>query len=100
MEKEAPATTAKRLESPRQLRALIAIQQGPETVRSLMDRAGGNGIPQLVDALRRKGLKIDTTWHHGLDRDDRAIRYCTYRLSPESAQLADNLVEEFITRGV
>lgn len=98
--KKTPAATAKRLESPRQLRALIAIQQGPETVRSLMDRAGGNGIPQLVDALRKKGLKIDTTWHRGSDRDDRFIRYCTYHLSPESAQLADNLVEEFIKRGV
>ena len=98
--KKTPATTAKRLESPRQLRALIAIQQGPQTVRALMDRAGGNGIPQLVDALRKKGLKIDTTWHRGADRDDRPIRYCTYLLSPESAQLADNLVEEFITRGV
>jgi hypothetical protein len=98
--KKTPAATAKRLESPRQLRALIAIQQQPQTVRGLMDRAGGNGIPQLVDALRKKGLKIDTTWHRGLDRDERFIRYCTYVLSPESAQLADQLIEDFVKRGV
>lgn len=98
--KKTPATTAKRLESPRQLRALIALQQGPQTVRGLMDRAGGNGIPQLIDALRKKGLKIVTVWHQGRDRDDRFIRYCTYILSPESALLADSLIEEFISREV
>ena len=97
--KKTPAITAKRLESPRQLRALIAIQQGPQTVRSLMDRAGGNGVPQLVDTLRKKGLVITKVWHKGTDRDDRSVRYCTYHLAKESAQLADWLIEEFSTRG-
>ena len=67
---------AKRLNSPRQLRALIALQQGPQTVRSLQDRAGGNTIPELVAALRRKGLVILTEERCGQDRDGRtAVSY-------------------------
>ncbi|KXS53949.1 MAG: Uncharacterized protein AWU57_1661 [Marinobacter sp. T13-3] len=98
--KKTPATTAKRLNSPRQLRALKALRQGPQTVRSLLDQAGGNGIPQLVASLRRKGLVIQTADHEGEDRDHRPVRYGTYSLAPESKPLADELLEEFISREV
>lgn len=94
--KKTPATTAKRLNSPRQLRALKALRQGPKTVRSLLDQAGGNGIPQLVDTLREKELAIATVWHKGKDRDNRSTRYCTYELSPESAELADHLITTYL----
>jgi len=85
---KAPATTPKRLESPRQYRALRELLQSPCTVRQLQKSAGGNGIPQLTSSLRAKGLLIKTEFSMGKDRDGRTTRFGTYKLLPESIELA------------
>lgn len=98
MKKEAPATTAKRLNSPRQFRALSALMKGPRTVRELLAEVGGNGIPQLIAALRFKGLVITTNSKTGTDRDNRPCSYGEYCLAPESWLAAESLVTEFLER--
>lgn len=89
--KKAPVATAKRLNSPRQNRALLALRQGPQTVRDLFRVAGCTGVPQLIASLRRKGLVIITEDRQGKDRDGRAVWFGIYSLSPESEELADQL---------
>ena len=97
--KKTPATTTKRLSSPRQYRALRELMKGPQTVRQLLDKAGGNGGPQLIDALRTKGLQILTEWHKGQDRDKRAVRFCEYHLLPASRELAEHLITTYQVQG-
>lgn len=93
--KETPATTAKRLSSPRQYRALRELMSGPRTVRQLFDSTGCNGVPQLVSSLRRKGLQIDTEERTGSDRDDRPTTYCVYVLHEDSRRLAFRLLADY-----
>ena len=95
MKKAAPAPTAKRLNSPRQFRALSELMEGPCTVRQLLAIVGGNGIPQLVAGLRRKGLVIDTTPCPGTDRDNRRCIYGEYSLCPISRPAAERLMQDF-----
>ncbi len=99
MEKEAPAPTAKRLNSPRQFRALSALMKEPRTVRQLWDVAGGTGIPQLIDALRNKGLRIDTIRRAGTDRDSRRCTYGVYTLHPDSRLEAERLLNAYKSQG-
>ena len=99
MKKEAPAPTAKRLNSPRQYRALAHLVKESATVRQLWNIAGGTGIPQLVDALRKKGLKIDTIPRDGTDRDNRHCRYGLYTLRPESREAAEQLLNDYRNQG-
>ncbi|MCL1483658.1 MULTISPECIES: hypothetical protein [unclassified Marinobacter] len=98
MKKEAPAPTAKRLNSPRQLRALAALMEAPRTVRQLLDIVGGNGMPQLIDALRDKGLTIITTPQTGTDRDNRRCRFGEYCLCPASRLAAERLLQDYKRR--
>lgn len=97
--KKTPATTTKRLSSPRQYRAVLRLLKGPCTVRELLDTAGGNGAPQLIAGLRRKGLKIVTTECVGHDRDGRPCRYGQYLLQPESRPGAEFLIEMYLAAG-
>lgn len=93
--KKAPATTAKRLHSPRQYRALRELMAGPRTVRQLFDSVGCNGVPQLIASLRRKALQIDTTEHQGQDRDGRPVTYSVYILHEDSQRLAFRLLADY-----
>jgi len=93
-----PAAKAKRLSSPRQLRALLLLQQGPRTVRDLAQQIGCNGVPQLIATLREKGLTIRVEWQEGRDRDSRKVKYGRYHLVQDSAHLADRLIDEFFSR--
>lgn len=93
--KKTPATTAKRLSSPRQYRALRELLSGPRTVRQLFDSVGCNGVPQLVASLRCKGLQIDTKDLTGPDRDDNPTTYCVYVLHKESRRLAFRLLTDY-----
>lgn len=99
MKKETPATTAKRLNSPRQFRTLSELMEGPRTVRQLWDAVGGNGIPQLISSLRDKGLKIDTAPHAGTDRDNRPCKYGLYILHPDSWLAAERLLNAYRSQG-
>ena len=90
--KKTPATTAKRLTSPRHYRALQELLKGPRTIRQLIDKTGANGIPQLIVSLKNKGLRIDTIERTGVDRDGRHDWYGEYILLDESRQLAEKLI--------
>jgi len=90
--KKTPATTAKRLTSPRHYRALQELLKGPRTIRQLIDKTGANGIPQLIVSLKNKGLRIDTIERTGVDRDGRHVWYGEYILLDESRQLAEKLI--------
>lgn len=93
--KKTPATTAKRLSSPRQYRALRELMSGPRTVRQLFDSVGCNGVPQLVSSLRDKGLQIHTDERKGEDRDGRPVSYCVYVLHEDSRRLAFRLLANY-----
>lgn len=93
--KKAPATTAKRLNSQRQYRALSELLKGPQTVRQLFDSTGANGVPQLIASLRGKGLKISTSDRQGCDRDGKPVTYCVYILHFESHRYAFKLLADF-----
>lgn len=98
MKKAAPAPTAKRLNSPRQFRALSELMEGPCTVRQLLAIVGGNGMPQLIDALRGKGLAITTTPQTGTDRDNRRCRFGEYSLCPASRLAAKSFLQDYKRR--
>lgn len=82
----------KPLKSPRQFRALRELIAGPCSVRHLREYAGGNNIPQLISALRVRGLQIGRIPCTGKDRDGRDVRYCEYQLQPQSKDLASKLL--------
>lgn len=89
---EAPVAIPRNLPSPRQYRAMRELLLSPCTVRQLQISAGGNGIPQLIASLRAKGLLIKTVFSTGKDRDGRTTRFGTYKLLPESVELAFQLL--------
>lgn len=84
--------TPKQLQSPRQYRAVRLLITQRCTVRFLWEHAGGNGIPQLISTLRKRGLRIEKIELEGKDRDGQKVRYCEYELQPESFDLAKQLL--------
>jgi hypothetical protein len=98
MKKEAPAPTAKRLNSPRQFRALSELMKGPRTIRQLFDIVGGNGMPQVIETLRKKGVVIITTPQTGTDRDQRPCKFGQYILCPTSRLAAEWLLQDYDQR--
>lgn len=93
--KKTPATTTKRLSSPRQYRALLLLMKGPRSVRELFERIPCNGVPQLIASLRDKGLQIDTIDFKTRDRDDKPVTYCAYVLHKDSRRLAFRLSADY-----
>ncbi len=88
-------TITNRLHSPRQYRALRELLTGPRSVRQLFDSVGCNGVPQLVSALRDKGLQIDTEERKGQDRDGKAVAFCVYVLHRDSRRKAFRLLADY-----
>lgn len=84
--------TPKPLQSPRQFRAVRLLIAQRCTVRFLWEHAGGNGIPQLISTLRKRGLRIEKIELEGEDRDGQKVRYCEYELKSESFDLAKHLL--------
>lgn len=84
--------TPKPLQSPRQYRALRFLVAQRCTVRFLWEHAGGNGIPQLISTLRKRGLRIEKIELEGQDRDGQKVRFCEYELQPEPVDLAKQLL--------
>lgn len=93
--KKTPATTTKRLSSPRQYRALMLLMKGPRSVRELFDRIPCNGVPQLIASLRGKGLQIDTNERKTRDKDNRPVTYSVYVLNRKSHRLAFRLLADY-----
>lgn len=67
--------------NPRELRALHALLNGPLTRAALDAAAGASNGPELVAALRRKGLDVPCTRVDAIDRDGRPCRPGVYRLT-------------------
>jgi biotin operon repressor len=93
--KKTPATTTKRLSSPRQYRALHQLLSGPRSVRELFTSVGCNGVPQLISTLRDKGLHIETLNQKGKDRDGHSVTYSLYVLHDDSRHQADRLMADY-----
>ncbi|WP_303289566.1 hypothetical protein [Marinobacter sp. SS5-14b] len=93
--KKTPATTTKRLSSPRQYRTLRELLKGPRSVRELFSLVGCNGVPQLIASLRAKGLQIDSEQRKGRDRDGKPVTYCAYVLHADSHRKAFRLLAEY-----
>lgn len=93
--RKTPATTTKRLSSPRQYRTLMLLLKGPRTVRELFEKIPCNGVPQLIASLRAKGLQIDKDERKARDRDGRPVTYCVYVLHRKSHRLAFRLLADY-----
>jgi len=96
MKKEAPATTARRLQkyiTPRHRRLIVALLIGP-LPRETADRvAGASNSPHYIQELREKfGLSITTERVEKIDRDGLLTRPGVYHLSPDSRELAELLI--------
>lgn len=74
--------------NPRQIRALCALLDGPQTVRSLVAAAGANNAPDIVARLRKRGLAIPCVEIKVLDRDGRRCTIGQYYLTADDRQKA------------
>ncbi len=80
--------------NPRQIRALCALLEGPQTVRSLVAIVGANNAPSVIMALRRRGLKIPCDKAKGTDRDGRPCTFGVYNLTADDRQKASQWLRE------
>jgi hypothetical protein len=69
-----------RITSPRQMRALVALWSGPKTRKELDHLAGCSNSPDLISALRRKGINISCEIREIRDRDGRKSYPGVYHL--------------------
>jgi hypothetical protein len=69
-------------ENPRELRAIAALMRRPMPREELDREAGCSNSPELVAALRRKGLAVPCVRVHTIDRDGKAIRPGVYHFPP------------------
>lgn len=75
---------------PRQERVARALLLAGDrwTWREDIDRiAGASNGPAVIQALRRKGIEIDTQTAERIDRDGKPCKSGQYRLSPKAADL-------------
>lgn len=72
--------------NPRQARALELLLQRPAKREELDARAGCSNSPELVAALRRRGLDVPCKVVQGLDRDGRRCRFGVYSLTDGDRQ--------------
>lgn len=72
--------------TPRQMRALWALWNGP-VMREVLDRAAGcSNSPQLVTALNAKGVEIKCTLIDKIDRDGNKCRSGRYELTDKGRE--------------
>lgn len=72
--------------TPRQLRALRRLLDGPCKREELDCAAGCSNSPALVAELRQRGLTIPCDMARGNDRDGHEIRFGVYSLSQPDAE--------------
>lgn len=85
--------TAKVIKSPRQIRTLRALLDGPIS-RERLDRvAGSSNSPDVVAALRRWGLRIICDLVEVTDRDGHKSYPGIYSLHPEDRPKAIRLLD-------
>jgi len=74
------------IESPRQLRVILALLKGPRT-REQIDRiAGASNGPEIVRQIRANGLGINCQMASHIDRDGKKGRHGVYHL-PKSQRV-------------
>lgn len=74
------------ISNPRQARAVELLLQRPAKREELDARAGCSNAPELVAALRRRGLDLPCRVVQGLDRDGRRCHFGIYSLSDRDRQ--------------
>ncbi len=84
----------RRLQSPRQCRALSALLAGPKT-REQIDRiAGASNSPDVIGRLRKRfGMTLPCELERIRDRDGRSVERGVYSLTAEDATKARHLLE-------
>ncbi len=84
----------RRLQSPRQSRALSALLTGPKT-REQIDRiAGASNSPDVIGRLRKRfGLTLPCELERIRDQDGRSVERGVYSLTDEDAATARHLLE-------
>lgn len=87
--------------TPRRLRLLRALLDGPQT-REDVDRCVGasNGPDEVLKARRRHGLLIPCERQQGFDRDRHRVEFGVYRLADEDRPKARALVVAALSGGV
>jgi hypothetical protein len=86
--------TAQRLKSPRQIRALQELLNGPISREHLDRVAGSSNSPDVVASLRQRGLRIDCDASVAVtDRDGRQTFPGVYRLNPDDRAKAIALLK-------
>ncbi len=87
-------STGQRIKSPRQIRALQALLNGPVTREHLDRMAGASNSPDVVASLKRHGLRIDCdTSQPVTDRDGRKAYPGVYSLHPDDRTKAIALLK-------
>lgn len=81
------------IKSPRQIRALQALLDGPTSRERLDQVAGASNSPDVVAALRRRGLGIVCDTVEIVDRDGRKAHPGVYSLHPADRPKAINLLK-------
>jgi hypothetical protein len=84
----------RRLQSPRQRRALVALLTGPKP-REQIDRvAGASNSPDVIGRMRRRfGLTLPCQLERVKDQDGRSVERGVYRLTDQDATKARDLLE-------
>lgn len=84
----------RRLQSPRQCRALSALLTGPKT-REQIDRiAGASNSPDVIGRLRKRfGMTLPCELERIRDRDGRSVERGVYSLTAQDATKARRLLE-------
>jgi hypothetical protein len=68
-------------DNPRQLRAILALWVSPQPREAIDSRAGCSNGPELIAALRRRGLEIPCERTRCIDRDGFEVKRGIYYLT-------------------
>lgn len=82
------------LSSPRELRLLSALLDGPVSREALDRGIGASNTPDVVFRLRSRGFDLPCERRRGIDRDGRTCRFGVYRLSDTDADKARAILSE------
>lgn len=80
--------------SPRALRLLATLLDGPTAREALDRRIGASNTPDVVMRLRARGFVLPCELRKGIDRDGRACSFGVYRLTASDADKAAAILAE------
>lgn len=82
------------LSSPRALRLLAALLDGPTAREALDRRIGASNTPDVVMRLRARGFELPCRLRDGFDRDGRPCKFGVYSLTASDADKAAAILAE------